>query len=73
MPELLELAQLVDENGVAKVQIRRGGVEARLDAQRLAALDSLAQIRLVNEVHRAPLQLAQLIVNTRRQSAWFSH
>ncbi len=73
MPELLELAQLVDENGVAKVQIRCGGVEARLDAQRLAALDSLAQIRLVNEVHRPPLQLAQLIVNTRRQSAWFSH
>jgi hypothetical protein len=34
--ELLEVAQLADEHGVAEVQIGRGGIEAGLDAQRLA-------------------------------------
>ena len=36
MAELLELAQLVQEHGVAEVQVGRGRVEARLDAQRRA-------------------------------------
>jgi hypothetical protein len=34
MAEILEVAQLVDQHGVAEMQIRRGRVEARLDPQR---------------------------------------
>ena len=35
--EALELAHLVDQHGVAEMQIGRGRIETRLDAQRLAA------------------------------------
>ena len=34
--EVLELPHLVDEHGVAEMQVGRGRIEARLDAQRLA-------------------------------------
>ena len=36
------MAQLADEDGVAKVEIGRGGVEAGLDAHGLAGGDGLA-------------------------------
>src|SRR6187397_3082437 len=38
VPEGLELAHLVDQHRVAKVQIRSGRIESRLDSQRLTAL-----------------------------------
>jgi hypothetical protein len=38
VPQVLQLAQLVQHHGVAQVQVGRGRVEAQLDAQRLAAL-----------------------------------
>jgi len=34
MPQLLELGHLPDQHPVAQVQVGRGGVEPRLDAQR---------------------------------------
>ena len=37
MAEVLELPQLVDQHRVAEVQVGRGGIEAGLDPQRLAA------------------------------------
>ncbi len=46
--ELLEVAQLAHEDGVAEVQVGRGGVEAGLDAEGLAGgqrlLDALGEI-----------------------------
>ena len=46
MAEFLELPHLVDEHRVPEMQIRRGGIEARLDAQRLAASSFRQQLRL---------------------------
>ena len=43
MAELLKVAQLADEHGVAEVQVGRGGVEAGLDAQRTPELEPLEQ------------------------------
>jgi hypothetical protein len=34
MPQILELAHLVEQHGVANVQVRRGRIEAGLDSQR---------------------------------------
>jgi len=34
VPQLLELAQFVDQHGVPQVQVGRGGVEPRFDPQR---------------------------------------
>ncbi len=39
--ELLEVAQLADQNGVAEVKIGSGGIEARLDPHRLAGCNGL--------------------------------
>ncbi len=44
MAEVLELTHLVQQHRVAQVQVRRGGVEAGLDAQRAAFLQARAQI-----------------------------
>jgi len=41
--EVLELAQLVEQHGVAQVQVRGRGVETSLDAQRAAAFQALAK------------------------------
>jgi hypothetical protein len=46
--QLLELAQLVDKHRVTQVQVRRGRIEAGLDAQRLAALELLNQLDSTN-------------------------
>ena len=51
MAELLELPQLVQQDGVAQVEVRGGGVEAGLDPQRpaepQAGLELLALEELV--------------------------
>ena len=38
MAQILELAHLVQQHGVAEVQVGRGRIEAGLDAQRTASL-----------------------------------
>jgi len=43
MTEILQLTQLVDDHGVAKVQIGRGRVHAELDFERLATLAAFFQ------------------------------
>ena len=43
--ELLEVPQLAHQHGVAEVQVGRGGVEAGLDAQRLAGGEGVLQTR----------------------------
>ena len=47
--EVLQLAQLVDQDGVAEVQVRARRVEACLDAQRLPALQLLGELALDQE------------------------
>ena len=46
MAEVLQLAQLVDQHRVTEVQVRRGRIEARLDAQRFTRLQSVDQFGL---------------------------
>ena len=62
MPELLELAHLVDEHGVAEVQVRGRRVEAGLDPQRLAARELLQKVRLGQEFGGAAAQFLELSV-----------
>ena len=44
MAQLLELPHLVEQHGMAEVQVRRGRIEARLDAQRAAELQAGLQL-----------------------------
>src|SRR5689334_2194332 len=59
--------QLADENSVSQVEVRRGGIEARLHPQRLARLPRLlqllAQLRLADDLRRALLQIRELLVH----------
>ena len=45
MPQLLEVAHLPEDDGVAEVEVGGGGVEADLDPERLAALSGGFQLR----------------------------
>ena len=64
VPQVLEMLELLDEHGVAQVQVRRGGVEPGLDPQGLAGGDGLLQARLQflfpNDVMTALLDQGQL-------------
>ena len=65
--ELLEVAQLAHEDGVAEVEIGRGGVEAGLDAHGLAGGDGLLDALL--ERSRAGMISATPLV---MRSSWSS-
>jgi hypothetical protein len=52
MPQLLELAQLINKHGMTQVQIRSGRVKTSLDPQRLAALELLDQLGLDQQFFR---------------------
>ena len=66
MAELLKVAQLAHQHGVAQVQVGRGGVEAGLDAQRAsgfaALFQALAQIAHADDLRRALLEQVHLFV-----------
>ena len=38
MPQILELAHLVQDNGMSKMEIRRRGIQSQFDSQRFARL-----------------------------------
>src|SRR5690606_6707438 len=63
MPQILELAQLVDQHGMPKVQVRRSRVETRLDTQRLTTLELFRQLRLDQYLFRTALDKRQLLFN----------
>ena len=52
MTEALKLRHLLDEHHVSEVQIGRGGIEPRLDHQRLLLLVALLEPRAVEEIRR---------------------
>ena len=62
VPEVLELAHLVDEHGVAEVQIGRGRIEARLDSQRLAALEAWSAAPIRAEFRRSTLEFGEIVL-----------
>ena len=61
--EVLEVAQLVDQHGVAEVQVGRGRVEAGLDAQRAAGFEFFDQFGLDQQFVGAALDQRQLGVD----------
>ncbi len=69
VPFILKVLELAQDDGVAEVQIGRGGIDAKLDAQRLArfsrALELRAQLLFTNDLRRA---LAQREPVARRRS-----
>ncbi len=66
MAQLLKMAQLPHQHGVAQVQVGRSGVEAGLHAQRLAGLaaffKALAQVAYPDNLRGALLEQVHLFV-----------
>jgi hypothetical protein len=69
MPEVLKMFQLSQQDGVAEMKVRGGGIEARLNSKRLASgarlFQLLAQLRLLHNFRGAFLYVCQLFVNRR--------
>jgi len=63
MAEFLKLAQLINEYGMAKMQIRRGRIEARLDSQGAALLQTLDEFGFDENLFRAAPDFCQLVRN----------
>lgn len=61
MTQFLEVTQLVDEHGMAQVQVRRRRVKARLHAKRLSLLQFLDQFGLDQQLIRTALDQRQRI------------
>ena len=54
MPEVLELAQLAQDDGVAEVDVGSGGIDAELDSKGLALRQLLLQPAFGERVHGVP-------------------
>ena len=54
VPQVLQLAHLVEDHRVAEVQVRRRGVESRLHAQRPALGELAREVLLEDQLVRAP-------------------
>ncbi len=63
MAEVLEVAQLVDQHGMAEVQVRRGRVEAGLDAQGTTGLELFDELGFDQQFVGAALDQRQLGVD----------
>ncbi|EXF46863.1 hypothetical protein BAY1663_00587 [Pseudomonas sp. BAY1663] len=63
MPQILKLAHLVDEHGMAQMKVGSGRIEPRLDTQRLAPLQLGDQFGLDEHFISAPLDHRQLLFN----------
>ena len=66
MAEVLHLAHLVQHHRVAEMDVRRGGIEAELDAQRLAAGELVRDLGLDDELVGAALEDGELVRRRRR-------
>ena len=67
MAQVLEMFHLAQQNGVAQVQVGRGGIEAGFHPQRAAGLGRLhqafAQIFFANDLRQTLLQVGHLFVD----------
>ena len=77
MAELLKVAQLAHQHGVAQVQVGRGGVEAGFDAQRAAGFaavfKALAEVADADNLRRALLEQVHLFVYRRKWEVRRTH
>ncbi len=71
MAELLEVAQLADQDGVAQMQVRRGGIEAGLDAhghaRRSRLRNALTQRLQRNDLRRPLGNQIELLLDRRKR------
>ena len=71
VPQVLELPHLLQQDGVAEVQVGTRGVEARLDAQRAPArarlLEPLLELRAHVEVDDTALEERELLGDRRKR------
>ena len=65
MAEVLELAHLVDDHRVAQVQVRRGGIEPDLHAQRSVEPETLLELLRLGDFVRAAGDQAERFVDIR--------
>ena len=63
MPEVLQLAQLVELDRVAQMQVRTSRIESFLDSERLPALQLGDELRLDEQLCRTPLEHRQMMMN----------
>ena len=60
VPQLLELTHLVEEHRVPEMKVRPRRIEACFDLERLAAVQTLEELRLDVQVDHAALELGEL-------------
>ena len=65
---LLKMAELVDEDGVAQMEIRRGGVETGLDGKGLAPFQLFAQFAFINQIGDAAFDQLHLFIDRNHQN-----
>src|SRR5262245_59790361 len=63
MPQVLQLAELVELDGVAEVEVRTRGIEPLLDPQRLAASELCRELALDDQLVGAALEHGQVVVD----------
>ena len=67
MAEILKLLHLLQQNRVAKMKVRRRGVEARLDSKRTACFNGFLQLQgeffFINDFGRPSVNNFQLFLN----------
>ena len=70
MAQVLKVLHLAQQDGVAKVQVGRGGIKAGFHPQRTVVLQgggqALAQIFFANQFGEALFQVRQLLLNRRK-------
>ncbi len=72
MAEVLELPHLVEQHGVAEVQIRRRRIEAGLDAQRAAELQARLELLALDDlVGAAADQIERVLQIGHWNSCWW--
>ena len=66
--QFLKMAELVDEDGVAQMEIRRGGVETGLDGKGLAPFQFFAQFAFINQIGDAAFDQLHLFIDRNHQN-----
>jgi hypothetical protein len=66
--QFLKMAELVDEDGVAQMEIRRGGVETGLDGKGLAPFQLFAQFAFINQIGDAAFDQLHLFIDRNHQN-----
>jgi hypothetical protein len=63
MSEFLEIAQLAQDNGVPKMDIRAGGIDAEFYSQRAIRAQFLCQFRFADDLRSAAGESCKLIAH----------